>query len=152
LHRTRFLRFDYEPPVKDVTLKARLAGELDGVFLFMMGGLQRLLTCAEIPIGGRQSRAVHDRFRVSNDPVGAFVQYRCVLDREAREPKEYLRDAFAEFSERHELSPVCREWFSRVLFERFPSLRETQPRIAGERARCVQGIALRSSLTTASPE
>jgi P4 family phage/plasmid primase-like protien len=152
LRRTRFLRFDYEPPVKDVTLKARLAGELDGVFLFMVQGLQRLLTCPEIPGGGRESRAVHDRFRVSNDPCGAFVQYRCILDREARTPKEHLREAFDEFSKRHELNPVCREWFFRVLFERFPSLRETQPRIAGERARCVQGIALRSSLAPKSTE
>ena len=37
LRRTRFLRFDYQPPEKDVTLKARLASELDGVFLFMLG-------------------------------------------------------------------------------------------------------------------
>jgi P4 family phage/plasmid primase-like protien len=148
LRRTRFLRFDYDPPAKDVTLKARLATETEGVFRFMVEGLQRLLTCATIPIGGRQSRAVHDRFRVSNDPVGAFVQCRCILDREAREQKEHLRNAFAEFAERHELAPVCREWFFRVLFERFPSLRETQLRLDGERVRHVQGIVLRSSLTT----
>lgn len=152
LRRARFLRFDYQPPVKDVTLKARLAAEADGVFLFMVRGLQHLLTCSEIPIGGRESRAVHDRFRVSNDPVGAFVQYRCILDREAREPKENLRADFAEFSQRHELPTVCAEWFFRVLFERFPSLRETQPRLGCERVRHVKGIALRSSLTTTSPE
>jgi P4 family phage/plasmid primase-like protien len=152
LRRTRFLRFDYQPPVKDVSLKARLATETEGVFLFMVRGLQRLLTCAEIPIGGRESRAVHDRFRVSNDPVGAFVQCRCVLDREAREPKDDLRNAFAEFSQRHELAPVCGEWFFRVLFERFPSLREARLRLGGERVRRVQGIALRSTLTTESAE
>ena len=151
LRRTRFLRFDYQPPVKDVTLKARLAGEADGVFLFMVRGLQQLLACQEIPLGGAESRAVHDRFRVSNDPVGAFVQFRCDLSREARTPKEDLRAAFTEFAGRHELPTVCGEWFFRALFERFPSLRETQPRVAGERLRCIQGIALRSyaSLTTA---
>jgi P4 family phage/plasmid primase-like protien len=146
LRRTRFLRFDYQPPVKDVTLKARLAAEADGVLMFMLRGLQRLLTCSEIPIGGRESRAVHDRFRVSNDPVGAFVQCRCILDREAREPKEHLRNAFAEFAERHELPTVCGEWFFRALFERFPSLRETHPRVDGDRVRHVQGIVLRSTL------
>ena len=152
LRRTRFLRFDYQPPVKDVTLKARLAAEIDGVFAFMVRGLQRLLTCIEIPIGGRESRAVHDRFRVSNDPVGAFVQYRCILARDAREPKEQLRNTFAEFSKRYELPAVCGEWFFRVLFERFSSLSETQPRIDGERVRYVRGIALRSSLTTDNTE
>jgi phage/plasmid-associated DNA primase len=135
-----------------VTLKARLATEADGVFMFMVRGLQRLLTCVEIPIGGRESRAVHDRFRVSNDPVGAFVQYCCNLERDGREPKENLRNAFVEFSQRYEVSSICGEWFFRVLFERFPSLRETQPRLGGERVRHVQGIALRSNLTAANLE
>ena len=152
LRRTRFIRFDYLPPVKDVTLKARLAAEADGVFLFIVRGLQRLLSCREIPLGGRESRAVHDRFRVSNDPVGSFVQCRCSLGPEARVPKEDLRNAFSEFAQRHELPAVCGEWFFRVLFERFPSLRETQPRVDGERARFIQGIGLRSYATTSTSE
>jgi hypothetical protein len=97
----------------------------------MVQGLQRLLTCSAIPIGGRESRAVHDRFRVSNDPVGAFVQCRCILDREAREVKEDLRKAFVEFAEQHELAPACGEWFFRVLLERFPSLKDARLRIGG---------------------
>jgi P4 family phage/plasmid primase-like protien len=152
LRRTRFLRFDYQPPVKDVTLKARLAAEAEGVFLFMVRGLQRLLTCQEIPLGGRESRDVHDRFRVSNDPVGSFVQYRCILATDARAPKDDLRNAFTEFAERHELSTGCGVWFFRALFERFPSLRETQPRVAGERVRYIRGIALRSYSTLTTSE
>ena len=147
LRRTRFLRFDFQPPQKDVTLKTRLAGELDGVFLFMLDGLRTLLALPEIPLGGKDSRAVHERFRISNDPVGAFVQSRCILDPEARVSKDTLREAYAEFTTRHELPGVCGEWFFRVLFERFTSLRETQPRIAGERVRHVQGIQLRSTVS-----
>lgn len=150
LRRTRFLRFDYQPPERDVTLKARLAGELDGVFLFMLDGLRTLLALPEIPFGGKASRAVHERFRISNDPVGAFVRIRCVLDPEARVSKDTLREAYAEFASRHELPAVCGEWFFRVLFERFTSLRETQPRVAGERVRHVQGIQLRSTVSVDS--
>jgi P4 family phage/plasmid primase-like protien len=146
LRRTRFLRFDYQPPEKDVTLKVRLAGELDGVFLFMLDGLRALLALPEIPLGGKDSRAVHERFRISNDPVGAFVRTRCLLDPEARVRKETLREAYAEFTTRHELPAVCGEWFFRVLFERFTSLRETQPRVNGERVRHVQGVQLRSTI------
>jgi len=146
LRRTRFLRFDYQPPQKDVTLKARLAGELDGVFSFMLAGLRDLLTMPEIPLGGRESVAVHDRFRVSNDPVGAFVQCRCLLDPAARVGKDTLREAYADFCTRHELPPTCGEWFFRVLFERFTSLRETQPRVAGDRVRHVAGLQLRSTV------
>ncbi len=152
LRRTRFLRFDFAPPVKDVTLKARLAGELDGVFRFMVGGLQRLLRSAEIPIGGPQSRAVHNRFRVSNDPVGAFVQSRCILASDARAAKENLRNAFRDFAERYELRAVCAEWFFRELLDRFPGLRESQLRIEGERVRHIVGIGLRSILAPEDAE
>jgi P4 family phage/plasmid primase-like protien len=145
LRRTRFLRFDYQPLQKDVTLKARLAGEMDGVLTFMLQGLRALLALAEIPIGGRESRAVHERFRISNDPVGAFVQSRCVLSPDGLARKDALRDSFADFSSRNELPPVCSEWFFRVLFERFTALRETQPRVAGERVRHVSGVSLRSN-------
>lgn len=145
LRRTRFLRFDYQPPEKDVTLKARLARELDGVFLFMLDGLRELLALPEIPLGGKDSRAVHERFRISNDPVGAFVQSRCLLDPEARVSKDTLREAYAEFTARYELPTACGDWFFRILFERFTSLRETHPRVAGERVRHVQGIQLRST-------
>ena len=147
LRRTRFLRFDYQPPKKDVTLKSRLAAELDGVFAFMLEGLRELLSLPEIPLGGRESRAVHERFRISNDPVGAFVQSRCHLDPEARVSKDTLREAYAEFTARHELSTDCREWFFRVLFERFTNLREIQPRVAGERVRHVQGLQLLPNVT-----
>ena len=147
LRRTRFLRFDYQPPEKDVTLKARLAGELDGVFLFMLDGLRALLALPEIPLGGKDSRAVHERFRISNDPVGAFVQSRCLLDPEARVSKDTLREAYTEFTVRYELPATCGDWFFRILFERFTSLRETQPRVAGERVRYVQGVQLRSTVS-----
>lgn len=146
LRRTRFLRFDFQPPEIDVTLKTRLAAELDGVFAFMLDGLRQLLTLREIPLGGRESRAVHERFRISNDPVGAFVRTRCLLDPEARVTKDTLREAYAEFCTRHELSTECREWFFRVLFERFTSLRETYPRISGDRVKCIAGVQLRSTV------
>ena len=78
LRRTRFLRFDFQPPVKDVTLKARLACRNRRRVPVHGSGIAKPIDLDEIPIGGRESRAVHDRFRVSNDPVGAFVQYRCI--------------------------------------------------------------------------
>ena len=78
---------------------------------------------------------------------GAFVQSRCILDPAARVSKEHLREAFADFSNRHELPAICAEWFFRVFFERFTNLREVYPRIAGERVRCVAGLQLRSTAT-----
>ncbi|MFN7139292.1 MAG: phage/plasmid primase, P4 family [Limisphaerales bacterium] len=148
LRRTRFIRFDVAPTKKDVTLKSRLLAEKDGVFGFMIEGLQMLLGATEIPLGGKESKAVHERFRVSNDPVGAFVESCCQMSSEVTERKEYLRSAFVEFSRKHELPDCCAEWFFKALYERFTNLRETQPRINGEKVRCIAGIRLKSVIET----
>ncbi len=148
LRRTRFIRFDRKPAVKDVTLKARLLGERDGVFKFMLEGLQRLLNVCEIPLGGAESQAVHARFKVSNDPLGSFVAQYCTLDPSARETKDALKNAFNGFCETHGTPVEFADWFFKRLYERFTSLKEIRPSSAGERVRCVAGIKLKSMLET----
>ena len=142
LRRMRFIRFDYLPPKKDITLKARLAAERDGILLWMLHGLRELLTLAEIPLGGKDSRAVHDRFRISNDPVGTFIKLQCHLDGSARVEKSKLALAYEEFCTRYELAVGCKDWFFRVLYERWPNLSEARPGSGLNRARVVTGLAL----------
>jgi P4 family phage/plasmid primase-like protien len=146
LRRTRFIRFDRRPAQKDVTLKARLLEEVDGVFNFMLVGLQRLLTLSEIPLGGPESRQVHERFRISNDPIGAFVRERCEFDPAVQVSKECLGNAYQEFCERNELPQEFGEWFFRRIRERYPSLKDYRPN-TGERARFIKGVRLRSMIT-----
>jgi len=144
LRRTRFIRFNYIPPSKDVTLKTRLAAERDGIFLWMVEGLRELLTLAEIPLGGKDSRAVHDRFRISNDPVGSFVKQRCRFDVNACADKFLLGAAYDEFCRQHGLPDSCGAWFFRCLYERWPNLTEKRPGSGSSRRRCIAGIALNS--------
>jgi P4 family phage/plasmid primase-like protien len=148
LRRTRFIRFDRRPAVNDVTLKDKLKGERDGVFNFMLAGLQRLLTVREIPLGGSESQSVHARFKVSNDPLGTFVAQQCQLAPDAREPKAALQSAFNQFCETHGLPVELGDWFFKRLYERFTNLKEIRPAIAGERVRCVAGIKLKTMLET----
>jgi len=144
LRRTRFIRFDRRPDVKDVTLKSRLLAERDGVFNFMLEGLQRLLTVSEIPLGGAESQSVHARFKVSNDPLGTFVAQNCEFDAEARESMTALQSAFNSFSEGHGLPVQFGDWFFKRLYERFTNLKQIRPSIGGERVRCIAGIKLKS--------
>jgi P4 family phage/plasmid primase-like protien len=148
LRRTRFIRFDRRPAVKDVTLKTRLLAERDGVFNFMLAGLQRLLTLPEIPLGGAVSQAVHARFKVSNDPLGTFVAQHCEFNPEAREPKSEIKTAFSSFCETHGLPVEFGDWFFKRLYERFTNLKEIRASVCGERVRCVSGIKLKSMLET----
>lgn len=146
LRRMRFLRFDSVPAVKDVTLKSRLLAEREGVFNFMLAGLQKLLTLAEIPLGGLESQRVYEGFRISNDPLGAFVERHCHLDSEAQTRKDSLKGAYDEFCQRHGFAPFVTEWFFRRLFERFPALSETRNQVNGERCRFITGLELKTRL------
>jgi P4 family phage/plasmid primase-like protien len=149
LRRSRFLRFDVLPVEKDVTLKAKLLAEHDGIFLWMIEGLRELLTMSEMPVGGQASRAVLERFRISNDPCGSFVTLRCQFQADASTPKKDLKDAFAEFCERHELPVGCGDWFLKSLYERWPQLRDTRlTNDQGERYRAISGISLRNITTS----
>jgi P4 family phage/plasmid primase-like protien len=143
LRRTRFLRFDYLPPKKDVTLKGKLAQERDGVFRWMLEGLQYLLHQQNIPLGGRHSREVHERFRVSNDPVGSFVSSRCVLDPGVSISKETLRTAYREFCEEYELPVSAGEWFFKALYERWTQIGQSRVRDGEKRCQAIRGICLK---------
>jgi len=144
LRRARFIRFGQRPAVKDVTLKSRLIAERDGVFNFMLEGLQRLLNSAEIPLGGAESQAVHSRFKISNDPLGAFVAQQCTIGPDLREPKTEIVSAFNGFCETHGLPAQFGDWFLKRLYERFPNLKEIRASCGGERVYCVSGIKLKT--------
>lgn len=146
LRRMRFIRFDQKPMVKDVTLRGRLLAERDGIFNFMIAGLQRLLTMPEIPLGGQASQAVHARFKISNDPVGGFVAECCELNPEARERKDALKSAFSDFCETHGITVEFGDYFFRRLYERFTTLKEIRTGADGERVRRIAGIRLKNAL------
>lgn len=145
LRRMRFLRFEFRPPVKDVALKSALTAERDGIFRWMLAGLVELMNLSEIPLGGRQSRQVHDRFRISNDPIGSFVEARCTLAPAATTNKDLLKDSFRDYSEENELPTAIGDWLFRKLYERWPQLKEARIREDGtKRPRVISGIALKS--------
>src|SRR5262249_30214724 len=118
MRRMRFLRFDYVPPTKDVSLKGKLALERDGVFQWMLAGLLELLSLSAIPMGGRQSREAQAKFRISNDPVGTFAATCCRLDPDASTAKDTLRNAYRAFLEQHDLPQKMETWLLRTLYER----------------------------------
>ena len=142
LRRTRFLRFDFKPVKNDVTLKGKLATETNAVFNFMLRGLQQLLSSPAIPLGGPASQAVHDRFQISNDPVGSFVSAKCHLDPDARVSTDTLRSAFDDFISEHGLPEICGVWFSRALYERFTTIKQVRTRRNNERCYMISGLRL----------
>lgn len=147
LRRMRFIRFDQKPGKIDVTLKARLLREKSGVLNFMIDGLQNLLSLDAMPIGGTASREVHERFRVSNDPIGVFVHECCELNPEARIRKESLLNAFGEFCANHNLNPELQGSFLKKIYERLPAIKSIKARDGEERVPTLTGIQLQTCKT-----
>jgi P4 family phage/plasmid primase-like protien len=140
--RTRFLRFDRIPAVKDVDLKEKLKAERDGVFSWCLEGLSHLLTLREMPIGGAESKQVHDRFAISNDPLGAFMASRCRMDSKAHTAKDKFKAALIEFYEAAALPCDNEAWIFRQLWDRFPQIREAQETHEKKRIRVIKGVSL----------
>ncbi len=140
--RTRFLRFDKVPAVRDVDLKTKLIAERDGIFLWALEGLSRLLALREMPLGGAESKRVHDRFAVSNDPLGAFLASRCRMDSKAHTPKEHFKTAIVEFYEAAAIPCENEAWIFRQLWDRFPQLKEARLSQADTRTRVIKGVVL----------
>jgi P4 family phage/plasmid primase-like protien len=145
LRRLRFLRFDRKPEHRDSSLKEKLFAERDGILRWMINGCALALGTNTLPLGGDNSRAALARFGISNDPLGAFVQHRCVLEPDASELRQTLQTAFGEFCEEHGFPSEFVTHFSKQLSERFPQLADHRPRMAGTRPRAFAGIRLKKS-------
>jgi putative DNA primase/helicase len=140
--RTRFLRFDKVPAVKDVDLKQKLIAERDGIFLWALDGLSRLLSLREMPLGGAESKRVHDRFAVSNDPLGTFIASRCRIDCTASTLKERFKTALGEYYAANAIPCEDSVWIFRQLWDRFPQVREAQETHGDKRVRVIKGVSL----------
>lgn len=122
LRRARFLEFVHPPKVKDVTIKERLAGERDGIFQWMVAGLQCILGGADCPEGSAESRGVKDKFAISNDPVTAFAKECLHFAPDLECKKESVWDAFGEFLGSWGFNHRSRESLFRQFYERFPQV------------------------------
>jgi P4 family phage/plasmid primase-like protien len=147
LRRARFTIFNQKPEVPDLGLKAYLReNERAGIFNFMLKGLQELMRGGKMPLGGRASQRLHNRFRISNDTIKAFVDDYCVVGKEESCPKEHIANAYTEYCDNVSLPFKGDNHFFQKLYDRFPQITESRKRIDGNRVQSVVGIGLKPSV------
>jgi P4 family phage/plasmid primase-like protien len=143
LRRLRFLRMDRKPERADVTLKAKVAAERDGIFVtIMLAGLRALLQRADFSHGGEHSRQCRERFKLQNDPLGAFLEERCELRAGAAVVKDDLYAEYEAFCQDNGIPPAEQTPFFRQLYERHP-LRPGRGRAGGKRLQRIRGLRLK---------
>jgi putative DNA primase/helicase len=140
--RLRILKFDRKPEVVDITLKSRIAEERDGILLWMLDGLRKLLKNGQFPEGGKKAAETRARFKVQNDSIGAFVDECCQLRSNDDEIKNDLRKAYEEFCQANGIPPFEDAPFFRELYARY-NLRAVRRRDGDTRIQRVAGIALK---------
>jgi len=141
--RLTIMPFDrtFEGENADLHLGKKLIGELDGVFMWALRGLQRLreqghFTESEV------AEAVLAEYRRYNNPVLAFVQDCCELDAEAITSKDDLYQEYRKQMESGGYSPLAKENFFRELYAMHPELEGARRRVDGQRERVVVGIVM----------
>lgn len=145
--RLRYLSFGrvVAPDRIDSMLKERLKVACPGVLNFVVKGLQMCLQLGKtpMPLGGQVSKRIHERFEISNDPLGSFLKQYCILDGSLTIERERLFNAFKAYSERFGFPEEVPVWFYRKLYIHQPMVKPDRgPR--PERAHIVRGISLRA--------
>jgi P4 family phage/plasmid primase-like protien len=147
LRRARFTIFDQKPDPMDLGLKAFLReNERAGIFNFMIQGLQMLMREGKMPLGGKASRRLHRRFRVSNDTIKAFVDDCCVLGAELTIPKGHIADAYTEYCAGVGLPFKGDQHFFQKLYDRFSEIDECRKRVNGKRVQTLSGVGLKPDI------
>jgi putative DNA primase/helicase len=142
--RLGFVRFNHKPAKPDVTLKARVAADAEGLFAELVRRAQELLAGRAITRPGKWGRETAERFAVTNDPVGEFVARYCNLGSNLTCEKEHLYNAFEEFRDQFGISDkLDGKWFFRTLYDRFPEVKQRKVRTCDGRTRIIEGINLK---------
>lgn len=144
LRRAFFTLFTVKPEPYDKGLKAYLRDhERAGIFNFMLDGLQMLMREGDIPRGGSASRAIRDRFRVSNDTIKSFIEDCCLVGAAYSVSKDTLGEAYTDYCQDVGLPFKGDQHFFQKLYDRFPEMQDVRLRQEGRRVRSVAGVGLK---------
>jgi putative DNA primase/helicase len=143
LRRIRFLRFNKKPGVIDTTLKRQIRKERDGIFLILLQYLPEAMGLSELPFGGEGSQKTRERFRKTNDPLGSFVEEYFIFDSTAHALKLDVENRYQQYYSDLGLPEVLSGFFFKQLYDRYPNLKASRPKIGGSRTQVINGIRLK---------
>jgi P4 family phage/plasmid primase-like protien len=140
--RTKFIVFSHKPDAPDLELKDRLLEERDAIFAWSIDGLQAILQGFPMPQGSAESRAALTRFRLTNDPLGCFVEERCILSVECEVTKDDFAAELNGFLEAYGFPPKTKEILLKSLYGRYPQVGPLRHRTRSPEM-YISGIGLR---------
>lgn len=129
---------------EDRSLDRRLSGELPGILLWALDGLDRLTRNGRFTVPGSSVDAATLMMDLAS-PVSAFVRDHCTLGANEGVLADRLYDDWKSWAEDNGHHAGAKSSFGRDLRAVVPGIKLTQPTINGVRVRQYAGIGVRSS-------
>ena len=128
----------FEGDNDDPFLHEKLMQEIDGIFLWALDGLKRVLDQKRIQVPETVSQAKF-RFRSKVNPVLLFVEEKCVTKEKARVSPPHLYKEYTEWIDESGLKPLGKTNFYEQIVTNFGVIRK---RPTGESKELFYGIGL----------
>jgi len=136
------IRFDRPIPMhkRDASLREKLTVEADGIFMWALEGLKRLIKNNYHFTESDRSKAEVEKYKTECNSVLSFVDYACEIS-EAKfiESKEMYRN-YKEYCDEAGLNPVSQIRFNKDLMENVPNITSSKDTVS--RRVIVKGIGL----------
>ena len=128
---------------EDHDLGTKLQAELPGILLWAIAGWQRLRERGRFVQPESGAELVGD-LEDLNSPIGQFLREECVVGDGYRVSRADIYDAYKSWCEARGRKHVDDQvGFGRQLRAAVPTIRDSQPRIDGQRIRYYEGVGLR---------
>ncbi|WP_082020848.1 phage/plasmid primase, P4 family [Candidatus Soleaferrea massiliensis] len=101
------------PEKRDPNLLDKLAVERDGIFMWALTGLKRLMANSYIFSETDATRAELQRYKVESNSVLSFVEDCCELDENAESIREELFQQYREYCNKNGLKPMSQANFNK---------------------------------------
>lgn len=140
------IRFNHAVPVekKDPNLLEKFRGETDGIFMFALEGLKRLMKNQFIFSETESNRQELERYREESNSCLCFVRECCERDSEYEVSTTVLYDRYKVFCSDNGLMPCGKQTFNKEMESNFPEIVRTRD-TTGKR-RVWKGIRLEECL------
>jgi putative DNA primase/helicase len=129
------IRFDKTVPEskRDPNLTEKLTAERDGIFLWALEGLKRLIASNYIFSETAATRAELQRYRVESNSVLSFIADFCVLDERKLAVRDDLFVRYKEYCSNSGLKPVSQTNFNKEVETGYPELTRGRDKLSKRR-------------------
>jgi putative DNA primase/helicase len=129
----------FEGTDADRELSKKLMAELDGIFLWALRGLDRLIEHDSFIQPSTVSDMLSE-YRRQNNPLVAFVEDSCKLNPEAATGKDLLYSEYKQYTNEYGYASASKETFFKELYSAYPELKTARIGPRDDRERVIEGI------------